>query len=622
MTTDKKQLGPERRKYIRLDSVFPVEFRLSNFNTRQYVSDWLQGFTSNLSKSGICLVVNNLKPEPAVLIKGGSVRLSLKISLPIAQKPISASVRVAWVKEIAGEPSGYLIGLAYEEIDPRQNNKIMRYARAKKLFFPLALTIIIILSLSFTLSRYMNMRLTQSNRTLVARLVKVVQETNAAKRKIKEISSQRQSLQAKSRQLENRIQKTDEEKKQKSSLEEQLAALKRKEDAAGEELALLDKSKVILEKANLAKMYQWLKVHQNPRTGLVMSFEGDSDIANWAFTYDQALMIQAYTYFGDYERAKKILDFFNGKAERVRKNFVNAYYAGDGGVAEYTVHSGPNIWLGIAALQYIKTTGDSAYLGLAEGIASSMIELQDEDKGGGIRGGPEAIWYSSEHNLDAYAFFNMLYKITAQARYARARDRILKWLIEHTYDLVDIPVKRGKGDATIATDTYAWSIAAIGPEKLQVSGMNPDQILDFAEKNCVIEVDYIRPEGQVVKIKGFDFAPLRHLPRGGVVSSEWTAQMIMSFRIMADFYRKKSDFKKADNYDLKAEEYLAQLARMIISSPSPSGQGESCLPYATQDFADTGHGWVTPKGKSTGSVSGTAYAIFAYYKYNPLELRE
>ena len=61
---------------------------------------------------------------------------------------------------------------------------------------------------------------------------------------------------------------------------------------------------------------------------------------------------------------------------------------------------------------------------------------------------------------------------------------------------------------------------------------------------------------------------------------------------------------------------------MIISSPSASGQGDSCLPYATQENADTGHGWMTPKGRATGSVAGTAYALFAYYNYNPLQLKE
>jgi hypothetical protein len=181
---------------------------------------------------------------------------------------------------------------------------------------------------------------------------------------------------------------------------------------------------------------------------------------------------------------------------------------------------------------------------------------------------------------------------------------------------------RGKGDSTIATDTYAWSIAAIGPEKLESLGMNPDRIIEFAENNCSVEVDYYRPEGIVVKVKGFDFAPLRHVARGGVVSSEWTAQMVLSFRIMADYCYQKGMVAKARSYERKADEYLSSLGNMVISSPSPSGQGESCLPYATLDFVDTGHGWMTPKGKTTGSVSGTAYTIFAYYKFNPLELKQ
>lgn len=79
---------------------------------------------------------------------------------------------------------------------------------------------------------------------------------------------------------------------------------------------------------------------------------------------------------------------------------------------------------------------------------------------------------------------------------------------------------------------------------------------------------------------------------------------------------------KAQSYQLKADEYLAALSNMIICSPSASGQGENCLPYASQDFVDTGHGWFTPKGKATGSVSGTTYTIFAYYNYNPLKFQD
>jgi hypothetical protein len=132
----------------------------------------------------------------------------------------------------------------------------------------------------------------------------------------------------------------------------------------------------------------------------------------------------------------------------------------------------------------------------------------------------------------------------------------------------------------------------------------------------------LRANGQSVKIKGFVFAPQRHTARGGVVSSEWTAQMVVSYKIMEEFYLKKGDKTKADNYGQKAQMYLSELGNMIISSSSPSGQGQGCLPYATQDQVDTGHGWSTPQGSHTGSVSGTAYTLFAYYGFNPLELKE
>ncbi|MBU4346783.1 MAG: hypothetical protein KKH29_05620 [Candidatus Omnitrophica bacterium] len=648
---EKDQHGPERRKYIRLDSVFPVSFRLVSLDGKQIVSDYLQGFSNNIGKGGICLNINNLNPDLAKLIKTQQVKLSLGIEIPLAKNAVSALAKVGWVQDIIGEPNRYLIGLSYDNIDPRGNNTIMRYAWTKKLFVPSVVVIILILGLFFAINTYLNIKLIKGNKALVTQLINILQESSIAKQKIKATSKAKEDLQIKIQGLQFQIQNVNGEKadlgniskleeikaakkieelnvfiekltQEKTFLQEQLIAVQGKEASVAEELLRLDKRKVHLEKANLDKMYQWLKVQQSPRTGLVISFEGDSDIAEWALIYDQALVACAFTNFGDFQRARKIMDFFDKKAKRIDKLFLNAYSANDGSPAEYAIHSGPNIWLGIAILQYTEITQDHSYLRLAQEIAGGIISLQDQDKDGGICGGPDLSWYSTEHNLDAYAFFNMLYKITGQLVYQQASDKVLTWLVQHTYDSLDIPVKRGRGDSTIATDTYAYSIIAIGPDKLEDLGMNPDRIIEFAEQNCAVEVLYTRPEGQTIKIKGFDFASQRHSPRGGVVSSEWTAQMVIAFKIVADFYHEKGMLAKARSYENKADEYLAELSNMIISSSSPSGQGESCLPYATQDAVDTGHGWMTPKGKFTGSVSGTTYTLFAYYDYNPLELQE
>lgn len=644
-----KYLGREHRQYTRLDSVFPVQFRLTSVDGKNFISDWLQGFTNDISKGGICLRVNNFSAEFAELLNNKKVKLSLDITIPLGGRPAAALAKVAWVKEM--DPAQYLIGLAYEHIDASDNARILRYAMSKKLFAPVSLGIIILLGLALLINASINIKLTQGNKALVSQLVKVMEESSLTKEKAEEITKERELLQDKIQSLMQDIQKAEEEKKsmqeevkeavstesekleelqalterlgkEKITLEERLSALKAKESSVGEHLQSISSRRATLEKANFEKMYQWVKAHQNPRTGLLMSFEGDSDIANWAFIYDQSLAAQAYIYFGDYESAVKIFDFFERSAKREGSLFFNAYYANDGSAAEYTVHSGPNIWLGIALMQYAKKSQDNTYLHLAEEIAGAIMDLQAQDGDSGIRGGPNIQWYSTEHNLDAYAFFNMLYKITGKSKYQAAADKVLSWLVKNTYGKSDIPISRGKGDSTIATDTYAWAIAAVGPGKLEEVGMNPDRIMEFAEKNCTITTAYVRPEGGTVKVKGCDFASQKHLARGGVVSTEWTAQMIVSYKIMAKFYEKKGNPAISSAYALKADEYLSELLKMVISSPSPSGQGESCLPYASQEFVDTGHGWFTPKGKSTGSVAGTTYTIFAYYDYNPLKFKD
>lgn len=636
-----------RRRYLRLDSVFPVQFRMMNQDGKGFLSEWLQGFTNNISRGGICLSINSLNPDLAQYLKNKQVKLLLEMEMPILKVPIPATVSISWVEEVSKGTNKYFVGLKYEEIDDDQNDRIMRYAWTRRFFFPVMMSLIVLLVAGVTLNGIINMKLVKGNKALVDQLVKILQDSSVAKQKIKEIARDRQELQLKIQAAETRIYSLEDEKlnrdqekngsmvriehlnalidkiaQEKATLQEQMVSIQNKENTITEDLLRLDRKKASLERANIDKMYRWLKVHQNPRTGLVISFEGDNELEDWAFLYDQALALQAFTNCADFDRVKKMLDFFSTKAKRVDGRFVNAYYANDGTPAEFIVHVGPNVWLGLAIVQYTVKTQDRNYLGLAEQIAQATMYLQNEDSDGGLRGGPSVEWYSTEHNLDAYAFFNMLYQVTDKEEYKEARDKVLHWLINFAYGKGDVPIMRGKGDATIATDTYAWSIAAIGPEKLFEVGMNPDKIMEFAEKNCSVEVKYYRPEGKSVTVKGFDFAPQRHSSRGGVVSPEWTAQMILSYRIMADYYFKKGAIAKARAYELKGDIYLAEMGNMIISSPSPSGQGESCLPYASMDNVDTGHGWKTPKGQNTGSVAGTAYTIFAYDKYNPLELKE
>jgi len=641
----------EHRKYLRLDTTFPVQFRLESPDGGLNFTGWLQGFTNNVSGGGICLSVNKPGAELYRLLKEKNPKISLEIEVPISSRPIPARAAIAWLREVPAGVPKILIGLKYEQIPARQNKRLMRYAWFKKLFPAVSLSLLVVLIIALSINASVNSRLTENNKLLIEKLSAVLKESSLAKENLEGLTKKRQILQLQLRSLEKRIKSIELQKvkteslkasmeandlqeiarlndliinltKEKTLLDQKFTGALEKENVAVKEISELDREKVLLEKANFEKMYQWLKIHQNKSSGLLMSFEGDKDIANWAFTYDLALATQAYSYFGDFDRAKKILNFFANSAERENGWFLNAYYANDGAPAEFIMHSGPNLWLGLAIMQYTQSSKDKSYLDLAQDIAQTVIKLQNADKEGGIKGGPGVNWYSTEHNLDAYALFSMLSKVTGEKIYSRAADKTLAWLLNHTYDRPDLPVRRGKGDSTIATDTYAWSIAALGPEKLIEMGMDPDKIMEFVEENCSVEVNFAKPDGKNIKIRGFDFAPERHTARGGVVSSEWTAQMVVSYKMMEDFYAKKSNLGKAQYYKKKAQRYLGELSNMIISSASPSGQGQGCLPYATQDHVDTGHGWMTPKGSHTGSVSGTVYTIFAYHGFNPLLLKE
>jgi hypothetical protein len=146
--------------------------------------------------------------------------------------------------------------------------------------------------------------------------------------------------------------------------------------------------------------------------------------------------------------------------------------------------------------------------------------------------------------------------------------------------------------------------------------MNPETIIEFAIENCVVNTKLNRAGGQTM-IQGFDFAKAKHLARGGVVSGEWTAQMILAFEILAEYFRGQQEDKQ-QKYRQQADFYFNELQKMLITSFSKAGIEDPCLPYASAQGADTGHGWRTPQGDRTGSLAATAYFLIAYEGYNPL----
>ncbi len=630
----------KQRQYVRMNTVFPVEVGIYESGEAR-ASGLLQGFTRDISAGGMCIELKSFGKEEEKYLQPDA-SLELTINTTFAKNPIRAAARIAWLQKDG--PTGaplYRLGVAYTRIDAKAQRRILKHAH-RRLWAPRLAGAFLFILLALLIGSFLHARqLYSENRRLVDRLTESASKKSDVALRLSELQERRTMLgkelasaRGKIKNLETSITSLSHanlEQKRKFALE--LRNTVKAQQSIGKELETLREGKEKLQAtyADLEKsgrwsaasaynqMYEWLKTHRNLKTGLVASFEGDPSLEDWAFTYDQSLVCQTFLVFGNLKPAADILDFYDTQAATEGGAFFNAYDTIDGSAKENVVRTGPNVWIGIAALQYEQRAHNGRFLPLARRIGEWALSQQDPE--GGVKGGVGVGWYSTEHNLDAYAFFTMLHEVTGEARYDEARVKTLAWIKKYAYSAKDHRMQRGKGDATIATDTFSWAVAAVGPVKLAEAGLDAEEIMAFAEKNCEVTVDYILPSGKSTKVRGFDFAKAGNIGRGGIISTEWTAQVIVTYHVLADHFRAIGQPDKAAAYEAKALLYKNELQKLAITSPSRSGQGRGCLPYASTDNVDTGHGWRTPKGRRTGSVAGTAYGIFAWVGYNPFDLR-
>ncbi len=630
-------MSSDKRQYVRMNTVFPVELEIFG-SSGEKASDLMQGFTRDVGPGGMCVELKSFAKETEKLFEAGA-RLSLVINPTFSRKPIHATARIAWLRKDQDDPANlsWQIGVAYVEIDPAASRRIFDYAR-RLIWTPrLALAALLVMAFLFAGSVVESRRLNSENRRLVVEIVESAEKKSSVASDLYELQNRKMGLdrdlakaRGRIRNLETSMASLAADNAKRRAYQKSLDAAIERQKTVSEEIAGLQKGKERLEAAYRTledddapdagrQMYEWLKSHRNVKTGLVASYEGDAELEDWAFTYDQSLAVQAFLAGGDLSEASAILEFFKSRAVREDGWFFNAYDTVDGTPKENLTRTGPNVWIGLAAVQHEHRAKNGRFLPLAREIADRAIGLMDTE--GGIRGGPKTPWYSTEHNLDAYALFAMLNEETGETKYASARDRSLTWIKKYAYSMKERRMQRGKGDSTIATDTFSWAVAAIGPAKLAEIGFDAEEIMAFAEKHCEVAITFNRPDGKSVKARGFDFAKAQNLGRGGIVSTEWTAQVVVTYQVLARHFESLKDAEKADLYRRKAELYRNELQKFLITSPSRTGQGSGCLPYASADNVDTGHGWRTPRGTRTGSVAGTAYALFAWAEYNPFDLK-
>ncbi len=632
--------GPDRRRYVRMDTVFPVEMAFAD-PSRSSEPDRIQGFTHHVSLGGLCLEFHALSSAAVEILRARSSGLELWIHVPFKPGPFRVRAQMAWMTSRAAEGvTVHQIGVQYQSVEPAVARRIVRYAMIRRLVPRVLSGAILLLAAAVIGLLFSQLHLVQENRRLVSSIVNTAEGRDTLMRDLEMMASRQKKLAMDLAAVKQQKSQNSEAMAAEGLTQDQLdffnqelaAALKRESDLKNELTLVRQQSAQTRQTLSsstdaagqtqeevMGQFVSWLERHAHSQSGLVPSYEGDPKLEAVSYTYDQALSVLAFSLFRKDEAAKKILTFYKDKAAKSDGGYVSSYDAPSGQPVEWNVHVGPNVWIGIAALQYQRITGDSAFIGTAQSIGNWLLDLQAKDPERGLKGGPKTDWFSTEHNLDAYAFFGMLHRATGDPRFREAQEEVFAWLMKHAADRTSGAFRRGKGDATIATDTFSWSIAAIGPARLAESNFDPEGIMEFAEEHCRVEVDFERPDGRKIRVTGFDFAKPQNQGRGGVVSTEWTAQAVVTFRVLEKYFTASGDTERAAYYRDKIDFYLNELQKMIVSSLSRVGQGRGCLPYASAGNVETGHGWRTPAGNRTGSVAGTAYGVFAWMGFNPFE---
>ncbi|MFA5099533.1 MAG: hypothetical protein WC547_01440, partial [Candidatus Omnitrophota bacterium] len=195
-----------------MDSVFPVQFRIYALDGTTPLSDWLQGYTHNIGNGGILLHVHDLNADLALLVRTRQATFALKIEMPLNRPVVVAHTSVAWMQDRTPEVQKLGIGLSYVQIDALQKMRLLRYAWTKKLVFPAFLFIIVSLAAALGLNAYINLKLIEGNKALVAQLIEILRESTSAKQKIKDISRDKEDAQRNLQTLQVRIQQLEDER--------------------------------------------------------------------------------------------------------------------------------------------------------------------------------------------------------------------------------------------------------------------------------------------------------------------------------------------------------------------------------------------------------------------------
>jgi hypothetical protein len=144
--------------------------------------------------------------------------------------------------------------------------------------------------------------------------------------------------------------------------------------------------------------------------GLVVSYAapGANAVNGRAWTYDSAVTAAAASATGNRAAAQRILDVL-ARIQRSDGGFATSY-GSDGSNPDSQLRTGVIAWVGLAAAEYRVAFCQTRYDAVITGVTRWLM---DRRQGNGLlTGGPDVSWVSTEHNLEARAFFARIDDVT------------------------------------------------------------------------------------------------------------------------------------------------------------------------------------------------------------------
>jgi len=213
----------EKRKYLRLNTVFPIEFQVVSKEDRRPVSELHEGFTRDVGKGGMGVFAKTLKDKDEDRFKfiPHETKLKIIINIPLDKEPIESFATVEWLEKQPGPiVDTYSFGISYDFINELEYEKIVSYVKWLRLKPTLILASIVLLSVALVFSSTLLFQVHRKKTENEKQLLKSLSEgkrakiaRQAAEKKASEAKTELEAAKSKDMAMQAALEKLVERKK-------------------------------------------------------------------------------------------------------------------------------------------------------------------------------------------------------------------------------------------------------------------------------------------------------------------------------------------------------------------------------------------------------------------------